>query len=87
MKKSAEPSVYAGTVLISLLGGFSLEMNGATLTDDINRSLKLWSVLAYLVLHRNRPVPQSEFIELFWPRDPTHPGPAGGLLLEPCGDL
>lgn len=69
MKKSAEPSVYAGTVLISLLGGFSLEMNGATLTDDINRSLKLWSVLAYLVLHRNRPVPQSEFIELFWPED------------------
>ena len=39
MKKSAEPSVYAGTVSISLLGGFSLEMNGATLTDDINRSL------------------------------------------------
>ncbi len=69
MKKSAEPSVYAGTVSISLLGGFSLEMNGATLTDDINRSLKLWSVLAYLVLHRNRPVPQSEFIELFWPED------------------
>ena len=69
MKKSAEPSVYAGPVLISLLGGFSLEMNGATLTDDINRSLKLWSVLAYLVLHRNRPVPQSEFIELFWPED------------------
>ena len=56
MKKSAEPSVYAGTVSISLLGGFSLEMNGATLTDDINRSLKLWSVLAYLVLHRNRMV-------------------------------
>ena len=73
MKKSAEPSVYAGTVSISLLGGFSLEMNGATLTDDINRSLKLWSVLAYLVLHRNRPVPQSEFIELFWPRRTTAP--------------
>ncbi len=66
MKRSAEAD---GAVSISLLGGFALEMNGASLTDDINRSLKLWSVLAYLILHRDRPVPQSEFIETFWPDD------------------
>lgn len=41
----------------------------ASLTDESNRSLKLWSVLAYLILHRNRAVPQSEFIEVFWPED------------------
>ena len=57
------------TVSVSLLGGFALEVDGASLTDDINRSLKLWSVLAYLTLHRERAVPQSEFIELFWPDD------------------
>lgn len=57
------------TVSVSLLGGFALEVDGASLTDDINRSLKLWSVLAYLALHRERAVPQSEFIELFWPDD------------------
>lgn len=57
------------SVSISLLGGFSLERDGMTLTDDINRSLKLWSVLAYLVLHRNRAIPQGEFIEVFWPED------------------
>lgn len=57
----------AGTVYICLLGGFSLELDGMKLTDDINRSLKLWNVLAYLVLHRDRPIPQTEFIELFWP--------------------
>ena len=68
MKKPSEPT-EAVRVSISLLGGFSLERNGASLTDDINRSLKLWSVLAYLILHRDRPVPQSEFIELFWPDD------------------
>ena len=57
------------TVSISLLGGFALEVAGTSLTDDINRSLKLWSVLAYLTLHRDRAVTQSEFIELFWPDD------------------
>lgn len=68
MKQTPQLSVLK-TVSVSLLGGFSLESDGATLTDDINRSLKLWSVLAYLILHRDRPVPQSEFIELFWPDD------------------
>ena len=68
MKKSAEPA-EAGRVSISLLGGFALERNGVSLTDDINRSLKLWSVLAYLIIHRDRAVPQSEFIEMFWPDD------------------
>lgn len=56
-----------GDVHVTLLGKFSLEIDGNTLDDSLNRSLKLWSVLAYLILHQNRPVPQSEFIELFWP--------------------
>ena len=68
MKRTAEPTVIK-TVSVSLLGGFALELDGTTLTDDINRSLKLWSVLAYLILHRDRPVPQTEFIETFWPDD------------------
>ena len=68
MKQSPTPEIVK-TVSVSLLGGFSLEVDGASLTDDINRSLKLWSVLAYLTLHRDRAVPQSEFIELFWPDD------------------
>jgi DNA-binding SARP family transcriptional activator len=54
---------------ISLLGGLVIDWNGVTLTDEINRSLKLWSVLSYLIIHRNRPVPQAEFIDLFWPDD------------------
>ena len=68
MKQSPVPE-RAKTISVSLLGGFALEVDGVSLTDDINRSLKLWSVLAYLTLHRDRAVPQSEFIELFWPDD------------------
>lgn len=58
--------IKPATLSVSLLGGFSMRLNDHTLTDDINRSLKLWSVLAYLILHRDRPVPQSELIDTFW---------------------
>lgn len=77
MKQSPTPEIVK-TVSVSLLGGFALEVDGASLTDDINRSLKLWSVLAYLTLHRERAVPQSEFIELFWPDDHSS-NPANAL--------
>lgn len=68
MNRTSESSILK-TVSVSLLGGFSLEVDGQTLTDESNRSLKLWSVLAYLILHRDRPVPQTELIDLFWPDD------------------
>lgn len=67
---------------INLLGGFSMERGGRTITDDINRSQKLWSVLAYLVIHRDRDIPQSEFIEQFWQEDnSTNPASALKTLL------
>ena len=77
MKKSA-PVVEAKVVSVSLLGGFALELGGDVLTDDINRSLKLWSVLAYLIIHRERPVPQSELIDTFW-ADEGGANPANAL--------
>lgn len=59
-----------------------MERGGKTLTDDINRSQKLWSVLAYLVIHRDRDIPQSEFIEQFWHEDnSTNPASALKTLL------
>lgn len=52
-----------------MLGGFRIRVDGNVLTDEINRSQKLWNVLCYLIAHRERTVPQSEFIELFWPEE------------------
>lgn len=57
------------TVSVTMLGGFSIQIGAQVLTDEINRSQKLWSVLCYLIAHRDRNIPQSEFIELFWPED------------------
>ncbi|MGE4352464.1 MAG: BTAD domain-containing putative transcriptional regulator [Oscillospiraceae bacterium] len=65
MKNQAEfASAY-----VSFLGGFRMEHGRNVLTDEINRSLKLWNVLCYLIIHRERSVPQSELIELFWTED------------------
>lgn len=61
--------VVVKTVTVTMLGGFSLSLDGEMLSDEINRSQKLWNVLCYLIAHRDRNVPQSEFIELFWPEE------------------
>ncbi|MPM46879.1 hypothetical protein SDC9_93586 [bioreactor metagenome] len=66
------------TISVTLLGGFSLELDGVLLTDEANRSQKLWSVLAYLIVHRNRSIPQSEFIDVFWPENDSD-NPANAL--------
>ena len=81
------------SVTVSMLGGFCLEVGGQVLTDQINRSLKLWNVLCYLILHRDRDVTQSELMELLWPEDNSS-NPVNALktllyrvraLLEPKG--
>jgi len=66
------------TISVTLLGGFSIELDGALLTDEANRSQKLWSVLAYLIIHRDRSIPQSEFIDVFWPENDSD-NPANAL--------
>ena len=76
--KHSYPASTNSPLYINLLGGFSMERNGNILTDDINRSQKLWSVLAYLVIHRDRDIPQNEFIEQFWQKDNSS-NPASAL--------
>lgn len=71
-----------GQVNITMLGSFTLKCSGRTLTDEANRSLKLWGVLAYLLLHRDRCVPQAELMEQFWPEeDGSNPANALKTLL------
>ena len=68
MGKNA-PVTVVKWVAVTMLGGFRIRVDGNVLTDEINRSQKLWNVLCYLIAHRERTVPQSEFIELFWPEE------------------
>ena len=49
---------------VSMLGGFSLELNGRCIDDSSNRMRKVWLLLAYLIYSRNSRVTQSHFISL-----------------------
>lgn len=68
MMKETAPAMVK-TITVKTLGGFSIQVDGNLLTDSINRSKKLWNVLCYLIVHRDRNIPQAEFIKLFWPGD------------------
>lgn len=78
--KTAEPTAvkYA---YVTMLGGFSITVDGQMVSDEVNRTHKLWNVLAYLVAHRGRMVPQTEFIEQFWP-DEKGVAPANALKTQ-----
>lgn len=60
------------------MGGFTMNVDEEILTDEVNRSQKIWNVLSYLIVHRDRNVPQSEFIEQFWP-DENSSNPVNAL--------
>lgn len=66
-KKTADfPTV---SVSVTFLDGFRLTGKTAAITDDMNRSQKVWSVLSYLILNRDRNISQAEFIDTFWSSD------------------
>lgn len=51
---------------ITMLGKFSIENNGNIIADDMNRSKKVWEVLAYMILNRKRMVLNAELIDQMW---------------------
>ncbi|MDO4812595.1 MAG: winged helix-turn-helix domain-containing protein [Eubacteriales bacterium] len=53
-------------IRVVLFGEFSLSRGERVLAEKDYRSQKMWTVLAYLILNRHRPVPQTELIEQFW---------------------
>lgn len=61
-----------------MLGGLRIEVNGKVLSDNINRSHKLWSLLCYLIINRDRNIPRAELIEQFWPGE-SQANPANAL--------
>ena len=64
-------------VQIQMLGKFSLSYNGAQVDDSGDRSKKVWLLLAYLIYHRSRPVPQDELLDLL--RNKEGANPSGAL--------
>lgn len=58
---------------ISVLGRFSLEHNGNIISDDLNRSRKMWNLLAFIIINRKTSITQSKFIDTLYPNDNDNP--------------
>ena len=70
--------VGSPTIKITMLGDFKLTVNGRVIDNKVSRSSKMWVLLAYLIIHRQRPISQEELIETLWP-DEENDNPANAL--------
>jgi len=59
-------------VKICTLGKFSLTVGNITVSESINRSNRIWNLLAYMLIHGNKPVTQTELIDAIWPEDESN---------------
>ncbi len=64
---------------VSMLGIFSLSTHDNLITCDINRSKRVWILLAYLLYNRRRIVPQTELIDLLWGDETDSTNPQSAL--------
>ncbi len=54
------------TLQVQMLGAFTIRLGSRTISDNDDRSHRVWSLLAYLLCNRGRAVPQQELIDLYW---------------------
>ena len=66
---------------IRMLGGFSLKLGDRELQDTDTRSKKVWTLLAYLIVHRDQVVTQSTRIDLLWGSEPDSTNPENALRI------
>lgn len=51
---------------IQMLGEFSLRRGSHCVSDNNNRTKKIWLLLAYMIYHRTRAISPEEMVELLW---------------------
>lgn len=61
------------------LGTFRLKWGEKSISCDINRAKRVWYLLAYILYHHKRPVPQSELIDLLWNDEKDRANPQSSL--------
>ena len=64
---------------VQMLGVFSIFANGKSISVYDNRSRKVWSLLAYLIINHNKVVKQDELIQILWDEDDRGVNPVGAL--------
>lgn len=57
-------------IQVNMLGKFTIAPAGQTPQKELSftcRSRRIWTLLAYLIIHRDRGIPPQELIDLLWP--------------------
>ena len=68
-------------IYVHMLGSFTLRAGDNVISEDQNRSKKVWTLLAYLICHRGTAVSQKKLIELLWGDDPASSNPENALRI------
>ncbi len=64
---------------IQFFGTFTITYGDKSISEGDNRSKKLWKLMQYIVVNRDRHIPQEELIALLWGEDCTGDNPMSSL--------
>lgn len=67
------------TIQVQMLGEFSIRCGDRIISDSNDRSHRVWSLLAYLIVNRSRAFTQEELINLCWSGGTGSSDPANAL--------
>lgn len=56
---------------IKTLGEFSISYQDRIISNQANRSKKIWTLLAYIIVYHSKEISQSALIDLLWPEEST----------------
>lgn len=57
------------TFYVKLLGELELNYKGKIISEKSSKAKKIWNLFAYIVMHKNRLLLQSDLIDTIWPED------------------
>lgn len=66
-------------IKIRFFGAFTISYGDKSISENDNRSKKLWKLLQYIVVNRDRHIPQEELITLLWGVDGGGDNPTSSL--------
>ncbi len=66
---------------IRMLGEFSIQAGENRISNNDNRTRKIWLLLSYLITQRGRVVSQRKMIELLWGDEPASSNPENALRI------
>lgn len=71
--------MIANTLRVQMLGEFTLQYGCQMISDNDNRSRKVWLLLAYMIYCRNRSISQEDLVNLLWGEEERSSNPLNAL--------